>query len=221
MQYSYYMKNKKKIGVRGKMTLFFTCILVIFAFFVMYVHFIATPLIERVSEAELKLYLTKAMNMALESAVGDNFSYDDIAQISFGESGDVKLITTNSSKINELSVLVESETLKNMQTMCESPITIPLGEFFGFSVFSGLGPPISFNAYPRGEVQCKFLSDFMSAGINQTHHKIYASVDATINVVLPLKSISVKMSSEVMVCESIIIGKVPDTYLCGALRELN
>lgn len=220
MQYSFYKQNKRKIGAKGKTVAFFTSVLALFAFFAMYVHFVATPLIERESRAELLVYLTKSMNLAIANAMEGNLSYDDLVNISFDDGGNVKMITSNANKINAISMLVENDTLKNMQNMCCQPISIPLGSFFGISLFSGMGPMVSFDVYPRGEVECKFLSQFVSAGINQTHHKIYVDVFATINVVLPIKTIAVSMTSEVMVCESIIIGDVPDTYLCGSLSEM-
>ena len=91
----------------------------------------------------------------------------------------------------------------------------------GISLISGYGPPIKIEIFPYGEVGCKFLSQFISAGINQTQHKIYVQVDTFVNVVLPFKTLSVRMKNEVLVCESVIIGEIPETYLkSNSLTEM-
>ena len=76
-----------------------------------------------------------------------------------------------------------------------------------------MGPPVKIDIYPYGEVTCRFLSQFISAGINQTQHKIYVDIKAKVNVVLPFKTLTIPMENEVLVCESVIIGEIPETYL--------
>ena len=53
------------------------------------------------------------------------------------------------------------------------PIRIPLGSFSGISIFAGLGPKVTYDINPYGEVFCYFTSNFETAGINQTYHKLY------------------------------------------------
>ena len=56
-------------------------------------------------------------------------------------------------------------------------------------------------------------TEFQSAGINQTIHKIYVIVLLSVTVALPASEISVETQSEILVCENLIVGKVPNTYL--------
>jgi len=129
------------------------------------------------------------------------------------QDGKITLIEANTVKINNISNMIERITLAHLVEISRNPIEIPLGAFTGISLFSGMGPPVLIDIFPYGEVGCKFLSQFISAGINQTQHKIYVEVQTKINVVLPLKTISVTMTNEVLVCESVIIGEIPETYL--------
>ena len=57
------------------------------------------------------------------------------------------------------------------------------------------------------------LSQFESAGINQTNHKIYLTISSTVSTVIPLITSRVNAEQEVLISESIIIGKVPEVYL--------
>ena len=95
-------------------------------------------------------------------------------------------------------------------------LSIPLGSFSGIPVFSGLGPIVEVKSTPYAAVRCKFLSKFVSAGINQTVHKIYLSVDTDVSMIFPFSNIMVNETSDVLVSESLIIGEIPDTYLMAA-----
>ena len=62
----------------------------------------------------------------------------------------------------------------------------------------------------------KFLSEFVQAGINQTNHKIYVNLTATINVVLPVANKQIVSNTQLLICENIIVGKIPEVYLSSS-----
>ena len=95
----------------------------------------------------------------------------------------------------------------------DDPLSIPIGSFSGLPVLSGVGPVVSVPTAPYGSVKCTFLSKFVSAGINQTVHKIYLNVETSISLVLPFNKLKVDDSTEVLISESLIIGEIPETYL--------
>ena len=64
---------------------------------------------------------------------------------------------------------------------------------------------------PIGHVETKYSSEFESAGINQTRHKIYVKVKTTVRVIIPLKSNDIEVTNEVPIAETIIVGKTPNT----------
>ena len=198
---------------KAKLLLFFSLTMCIFAFLLLYVRLLVTPLIVETSKSQIKVYATKSMNYAITEAMNQNFQYDDLITISTDSVGKINMINANTVKINNISMLIERITLTHLLEISRKPIQIPLGAFTGIAFFSGMGPPVLIDIYPYGEVSCKFLSQFLSAGINQTQHKIYVEIGTKINVVLPFKTISIKMNNQVLVCESVIIGEIPDTYL--------
>ena len=50
-------------------------------------------------------------------------------------------------------------------------------------------------------------------GINQTLHSIYIDVSAKVEIILPIDNIEVECPSSALVCESVIVGRVPQFYL--------
>lgn len=97
--------------------------------------------------------------------------------------------------------------------MGEQDVKIPIGTLSGSPLLAGKGFKVTIRVLPLGSVKCQFVSEFETAGINQTRHKIYLDVVATISIVLPTSQSIVKTNTPVLVSESIIVGKVPDTYL--------
>ena len=209
------------IGKNRKKYRFFIIIAVIFAVFYCYLQFLLTPLLVETCNASVKVNATRCINYAITEAMSQNLAYDDLINIVTDSSGKISMIQANSVKINILSKLINRVTLAQLAQYSQSELQIPLGAFSGISVLSGLGPRVSIEIYPYGDAHCTFLSDFTSAGINQTIHKIYLSIDTSIRVVLPFKTITVKNSGQVVLCESLIIGDIPEVYLqSGKLTEM-
>ena len=215
--------NIKTINLNKKRKIIasFTIFIAIFAFFICYIKFLVTPLMVDTSTYQIKLCATKSMNYAVTETMNQNINYDDLINIVTDSSGKIGMIQANTVKINNVSMMIERITLAHLLEISRNPIKIPLGAFTGISIFSGMGPAVLIDIYPYGDVTCKFLSHFISAGINQTQHKIYVGINAKVNVVLPFKTISVEMHNEVLVCESVIIGEIPETYLkSNSLTEM-
>ncbi len=58
----------------------------------------------------------------------------------------------------------------------------------------------------------EFRSDFSQAGINQTLHRVIMEVNIEVSVLILGETDSFRVSSSVIVAETVIIGDVPNTY---------
>ena len=97
--------------------------------------------------------------------------------------------------------------------MSEDGIQVPLGAFTGVEAWAGFGPKITLKIIPISNVECRFVSEFEGAGINQTKHSIYLEIVADISIIMPSGTSNFASLTEVLICESVLVGKVPDTYL--------
>ena len=102
---------------------------------------------------------------------------------------------------------------------CKRENDVPLGAFTGIGLFSGMGPSVNFRVLPVGTVTCDCLSSLTSAGINQTLHTVSLEVTASVEIVLPSGPRDVSTVTDVLLCESVIVGKVPDAFFGGNLFE--
>ena len=64
-----------------------------------------------------------------------------------------------------------------------------------------------------GTVKTAFVTEFESAGINQTRHKISLEATASVRIVLPSGARTVSVRASALMAESILIGDVPQSYI--------
>ena len=51
-------------------------------------------------------------------------------------------------------------------------------------------------------MECRFVSKFEEAGINQTKHSLYLELVSDISIILPSRSTNLASTIEVLICES-------------------
>lgn len=214
MKASLYKKRKKKLKV-----LVITVLLVVL-FWAIYGVFV-NPIIIHSLEMETNRLITSSINNAIENSMHDSGLYENLIQITYDANGKVNLIQARAYEINKIGDQISTATEKNISTKGETGIPIAIGGFTGLSIFTGKGPKVNIKALPVGSVLCSFTSSFESAGINQTRHKIYINVEAKVGVVLPFHKNKFFNKVQVLICENIFIGEVPEVYFgANSLQSL-
>jgi len=172
-----------------------------------------TTIILSISEASVKSIATVAINEAVYYTLNEPLNYSDIITIYKDDDGKITAITTNSIKINGIARDTAYLSQQNLKRIGEQGIYIPLGALTGSEALAGFGPKINIKIIPIGNVICQFVSDFKSAGINQTVHRIYLEIIADISIITPTATTTVASKTEVLICENLIVGEVPETFL--------
>lgn len=91
--------------------------------------------------------------------------------------------------------------------MGQKTVVVPLGSAVGLTLLAGAGPGIAVQILPVGSVQAAFSTDFTTAGINQTRHRISLVLTANVQIVIPTGAKNVQASTQMAMAESIIVGK--------------
>lgn len=199
-------KNKRKITI-------WTSIILIIGLISLMLKSSINTVISDTIELKSKALATKAMNSAIADVVINSIVYEDLVNIITDELGNISMIQANSLEINNLSKDLAQTTEIKIEEYGRAGVTIPVGSFTGIPLFVGRGPKVKLKVNPIGAVNCSFLSQFETAGINQTNHKIYLKISADVGVVLPLLSTKYNTTRQVLISESIIVGQVPEVYL--------
>lgn len=199
-------KNKKKLMIIGITSL----VLLVFYFIF---GLIINPILVNTIELKARSISTRAMNSAVSDVIMNSIVYDDLINIVTDELGNITMIQANSLEINNLSKDLAQTTENKIEEYGKKGVSIAIGSFTGIPFLVGLGPSIKLNVSPIGSVYSTFSSEFETAGVNQTIHRIYLNINASVGVVLPLYTKRFTTSQHVLIAESIIVGSVPEVYL--------
>jgi len=206
-------KIKNKIISNRKKYLITIIILLIVVLCYMFFSLIINPVLVNTIELKAKSISTRAMNSAISDVVMNSIVYDDLINIVTDELGNISMIQANTLEINNLSKDLAQTTEIKIDEYGKKGVGIALGSFTGIPLFVGLGPEIKLRVSPIGSVSSSFSSEFETAGINQTIHRIYLNINANVGVVLPLYTKKFNTTQHVLIAESIIVGSVPEVYL--------
>jgi len=178
------------------------------------------PTVLSLTEARLRAIGVKAMNDAVQETIGSGIVYTDLIDIHKDSMGKIVLISINSALMSSLAAQTATCAQEKILNIGEQGISIPIGTVIGGQFLSGRGPAIKVKIEPVGSVTSQFNTKFEDAGINQTRHRIYLSLTATVRIVVGNVSQSVEITSQVLVSDTIIIGDVPQSYFQGSQDEL-
>ncbi len=157
--------------------------------------------------------VTLAINDTINRKMSeDGYDYDYFVNLEKDNEGNVTAITTNMSRINTFS----SEVLKDIVKASDSGalrIEVPIGNLLGMNLTVGKGPRIPIDIILLTSSFADFRNELTSAGINQTKHQMILEVFVDIDILVPWETLSTRVVSEVLIAETVIVGKVPDTYL--------
>ncbi|MBE7074407.1 MAG: sporulation protein YunB [Clostridiales bacterium] len=178
-----------------------------------YLNYVVNPVIISTSAAKVRSLSQRAVENVVRQVIHENVMYDTLVLIMRDESGKIVTISSNSATINMLALEVTEKAQNALSQMGANGIDIPIGSFSGMPIFTGRGPAVNIKMLPIGTIFCKFESTFTEAGINQTNHRIYLKVYSSVSVILPTANQTIQTETQLMICESIIVGEIPDTYL--------
>ncbi len=153
------------------------------------------------------------INDAVSISLENDFNYENVIKIEKNNLGDIVLISADNVKINTISRNIINLTKIGITNSIKGGIPVPWLSFLGIGLLSGYGKSVYIKTVNVVSVDCEFVSNFESKGINQTLHSIYVNVSSTISVDIPLNNKKVSATSTVLLCESVLLGKVPDYYL--------
>ena len=153
------------------------------------------------------------MHEAVRDVMGDEINYQDMMTVRTDENGRVTMLQANAVRMNELAAFTALQAQARLESADAQSVSIPLGAALGIPFFSALGPRIRVRIVPVSAVSAAFSTEFESAGINQTRHKIYLSLRTTVRLVIPSGARQVSLGSQVLIAESIIVGEVPQSYV--------
>lgn len=176
------------------------------------------PKLVALASAQARGMISGALNQAILANAAADASYSQLMSVGVAD-GRVYLLQANTAKMNLLAANTVQAALDNLTSLGKQGVSIPMGTLSGVSLFAGLGPNIRATFLPVSGITSKFRSQFLSAGVNQTLHRIELLLSVTVEIALPGGMASVTVETGMPVAESVIVGEVPSAFTDVANQE--
>lgn len=170
-----------------------------------------SPMLDKQCMNMAKSIATKVSNEQA-TAVMAKYKYDDLCSITKDTNGNITMISANIIPINEIISDIAVKIQEELNKTENGTFGIKMGSMTGSRLFSGRGPTIEIKMTTIGNLDTDLKSEFTSAGINQTLHKIYLQVECQVAVLTPFHTIEETIKNQVLLEEVVIVGTTPNTY---------
>ena len=171
------------------------------------------PTLVRLISYQCQLAAERIISNAVFGHVGDELnSYKDIISFTFDNNGRISALNTDQNKINSLKSLINESINNEIDSISDETVGISIGSLSGISYFYGMGKELQFHVEPKGKADTKLVSKFKSAGINQTIHSIVLEVSVALTPVIAGFGEEVKVDTNLIISQTVLIGEVPDSY---------
>lgn len=172
-----------------------------------------TEVVLSLAQAQARALAVQALNKTADEVVLSGVTYDQLMAVTMDDSGQIRLIQANTPEMNLLATRASAAAQQKIASLEQQSLYVPLGSALGMTLFAGAGPLIEVRILPVGAVNAGFSTEFETAGINQTRHRISLTLTAQVELVIPTGAMQVEAVTQVAVAESIIVGQVPDSYV--------
>lgn len=211
-------KNKKK-NIGTKIIIFLIFLNIIFIAFIYHFEKVVTPTVMAAADMEMRAKSTEIINQTIVDEYAKQFSYNNIIQMDKDDDGNIVMIKADTLKMNKIACDVALKSQNQLEKLGKIGIRIPMGYIFKSNILAYYGPSITIKMEPIGFIETKYISQFESAGINQTRHRIYVQVKTEVRVILPMQNNDIEVVNEVPIAETIIVGKIPETAVNLGMQD--
>ncbi|WP_372451227.1 sporulation protein YunB [Clostridium estertheticum] len=197
--------------IKGRILIIISIVIINFTIFIYIFDKTTMPTVMAVADSEMRAKATEIVNKAIIDEYSNQFNYDEIIKVDKDSVGNIVMLKADTLKMNKIACDVALKSQKELMKLGDVGIKVPIGYITRNNILSYYGPSVNIKMQPIGHVETKYSSEFESAGINQTRHKIYVKVKTTVRVIIPLRSNDIEVTNEVPIAETIIVGKTPNT----------
>ncbi|NLY78112.1 MAG: sporulation protein YunB [Tissierellia bacterium] len=203
----YYLKIIRRKGS----ILWIIALIILIIYTYRYIDKNIRPSIVAISEVKAKQVTTQAINNTIKNKIKNDIDYSDLIFVQYDNEGKVTLMQANTMLMNSVASEVALQVQEELKQISESIIRVPLSNAFDTDLISL--PSIKVRIVPQGSVVVDYATEFESTGINQTRHRIYIIVTTDIKLIVPLVSEEIRVTTNIPIAETIIIGDVPEQFV--------
>lgn len=213
------VRRKKRIGRR--ILFCFVILMCVLLMLVAYIDNKLDPLVVLLAEAQVRNRISGIINDATERVLAEELvEYTDLVQIRYGSDGKITSLSADTVAMTKLRTRITDEILRAFHDLAGFTVVVSFSNILDDEVILGRFPDLTMPASidPASAVESRLKSEFLSAGINQTLHRISAEITAHVCVMTLISNLTFDMMSEVTLAETLIVGDVPTAYFSDNIQ---
>ncbi len=178
------------------------------------------PLVQSYGQMSARRSAMLAVHTGVERVLStQDTAYRNFITIERDVGGRVLSAETDVAAVNRMKAAVSNAVMEELAARETQTVRLPLGNLLGGSFFTGRGPFLPVTVHTSGTVITTLSGEFTDAGINQTNHSLYLDMTVMMTAALPMERVHVELTTRFLVCETVLVGEVPQTVLQVDLGE--
>ena len=170
------------------------------------------PYVADLAEMEGKRLGADAITRAVARVfASEKPEYTDVVSIAYAADGRVVSLHADAAKLNALRLDIGDAVADELERDNSSEVKVSLGSLAG-ELFAGKGISVTVKLYSVGTIDVDYESEFISAGINQTLHRLKMTVVVSFTILAATYRVDTRSTCVFDLAETVIVGDVPDNY---------
>ena len=196
--------------VCGKIVFVLVCVSLLSVTVFLLVDARVRPFVRNTAVVQAQNYAATVAGSAVPQILrNEGADYSSLIEITRDSSGNIISLQTDAMRINRIKSAVNSSVAASLSGLDGKKLGVPIGSLTGLALLNGRGPKLNAIISLTGSAQTHFVNEFSDAGINQTRHQIFLKTTVTLLIVFPRETVSTAYTMNMLVAETVIVGKVP------------
>lgn len=158
------------------------------------------------TEEAARNYIQNAINEAVYRQ--DTEEIGAYVEADRNAAGKVLSLSCNTTKLNALKAEIMERLSESLNK--KAKVHVPIGSLSNVALFNGRGFLVPIHLQFEGTADVSFQSEFLSAGLNQSCHRITMTVKAGVYVPSQRFETAVTEETTTVLAETVIVGEVPE-----------
>ena len=239
------MKLKRKLKISNIITLLIILLIVSTMIVFKIFNNKLKPLFLKIANSESKKLATLIINDSVDKQLTSNLTFDNLFNITKDNNGNITSIDLNSIIVNKVLTTTTNRTILNLKYIEEGKIEllelsesvkvgynkddlkkgiiyrIPTGIVFDNALLSNIGPKIPVKYSLIGCVTSNIKTKITNYGINNALIEVSVELTVELEVILPLMTDNIKVTSSIPIAIKLIQGNIPEYYGNGLNSTLS
>ena len=181
---------------------------IIIAVLVLFIH---KTIMTHINEL-IRYKCSELVNNMIYETISELGDQGELYRIIRDEKGSINSVCADTDKLNILQNELRNGLNRRLASDRYNELVITLGDLTDITYFSGRGFELHIGFQQTGAANTEIVTEFTSAGVNQTRFKASIIISAEFKALSPYGNDPITVTQEYVAADEVIVGAVPSFY---------